>query len=279
MLAEQNHLHKAQKAIFDFVKMSGASNDFVIIDNRSKPKKIDVEIVKKICHRQNIGCDQLILVNNSLDNPAEIACEMQIFNSDGSESSTCGNATRCVAKIIFDEDLSKDKIKIKTQAGILDCFKINEDLIKVNLGAPKVINPQITLEGFDFIHINVGNPHAVAFVASIPQDEIFFKTGTKVENNLQYFPQKTNVEFAKIINDSLIEVRVFERGVGETLACGSGACAVGFSAIYKNLIKNKSVTVRFKGGDLLIEFDGTNIFMTAGTQKIFKGIIDEDFLQ
>ena len=279
MLAEQNHLHKSSKNIFDFVKMSGASNDFIIIDNRLNLKKIDVEIVKKICHRQNIGCDQLILINNSSDNSAEIACEMQIFNSDGSESSTCGNATRCVAKIIFDEDLSKDKIKIKTQAGILDCFKINEDLIKVNLGAPKVINPQITLEGFDFIHINVGNPHAVCFVASIPQDEIFFKTGAKVENNLQYFPQKTNVEFAKIINDSLIEVRVFERGVGETLACGSGACAVGFSAIYKNLIKNKSVTVRFKGGDLLIEFDGTNIFMTAGTQKIFKGIIDEDFLQ
>ena len=279
MLAEQNHIHKSSKNIFDFVKMSGASNDFIIIDNRLNLKKIDVEIVKKICHRQNIGCDQLILINNSLDNPAEIACEMQIFNSDGSQSSTCGNATRCVAKIIFDEDLSKDKIKIKTQAGILDCFKINEDLIKVNLGAPKVVNPQINLEGFEFIHISVGNPHAVAFVDSIPQDEIFFKTGAKVENNLQYFPQKTNVEFAKIINDSLIEVRVFERGVGETLACGSGACAVGFSAIYKNLIKNKSVIVRFKGGDLLIEFDGTNIFMTAGTQKIFKGIIDEDFLQ
>ena len=279
MLAEQNHLHKLSNNIFDFVKMSGASNDFVIIDNRFKPKKINVEIVKKICHRQNIGCDQLILINNSLDKSTEIACEMQIFNSDGSESSTCGNATRCVAKIIFDEDLSKNKIKIKTQAGILDCYKINEDLIKVNLGAPKVVNPQINLEGFEFIHINVGNPHAVSFVTSIPQDEIFFKTGAKVENNLQYFPQKTNVEFAKIINDSLIEVRVFERGVGETLACGSGACAVGFSAIYKNLIKNKSVTVRFKGGDLLIEFDGTNIFMTAGTQKIFKGIIDEDFLQ
>jgi len=279
MLVEQNHLHKTPKAIFDFVKMSGASNDFVIIDNRLNHKKINVEIVKKICHRQNIGCDQLILINNSADKSDEIACEMQIFNSDGSESSTCGNATRCVAKIIFDEDFSKNKIKINTQAGILDCFKVNEDLIKVNLGAPKVVNPQIMLESFEFIHINVGNPHAVAFVSSIPRDEIFFKTGAKVENNLQYFPQKTNVEFAKIINDSLIEVRVFERGVGETLACGSGACAVGFSAIYKNLIKNTALTVRFKGGDLLIEFDGTNIFMTAGTQKIFKGIIDEDFLQ
>lgn len=279
MLAEQNHLHKSSKNIFDFVKMSGASNDFIIIDNRFKPKKINVEIVKKICHRQNIGCDQLILINNSTDKSAQIACEMQIYNSDGSESSTCGNATRCVAKIIFDEDLTKNKIKIKTQAGILDCFKINEDLIKVNLGVPKIVESSINLEGFEFIHINVGNPHAVAFVNSIPSDEIFFKTGQKVENNLQYFPQKTNVEFAKIINDSLIEVRVFERGVGETLACGSGACAVGFSAIYKKLIKNTAVKIRFKGGDLLIEFDGTNIFMTAGTQKIFKGIIDDDFLQ
>ena len=279
MLAEQNHLHKTPKMIFDFVKMSGASNDFIIIDNRFNVKKINVEIVKKICHRQNIGCDQLILINNSSEKSAQIACEMQIFNRDGSESSNCGNATRCVAKIIFDEDLSKNKIKIRTQAGILECFKISEDLIKVNLGVPKVVNSSINLEGFEFIHINVGNPHAVAFVASIPNDEIFFKTGQKVENNLQYFPQKTNVEFAKIINDSLIEVRVFERGVGETLACGSGACAVGFSAIYKNLIKNTAVNVRFKGGDLLIEFDGTNIFMTAGTQKIFKGIIDDDFLQ
>ena len=278
MLAEQNHLHKTPKMIFDFVKMSGASNDFVIIDNRFNVKKINVEIVKKICHRQNIGCDQLILINNSNEKSAQIACEMQIFNSDGSQSSTCGNATRCVAKIIFDEDLSKNKIKIRTQAGILECFKISEDLIKVNLGVPKVVSSSINLEGFEFIHINIGNPHAVTFVASIPNDEIFFKTGQKVENNLEYFPQKTNVEFAKIINDSLIEVRVFERGVGETLACGSGACAVGFSAIYKNLIKNTAVNVRFKGGDLLIEFDGANIFMTAGTQKIFKGIIDEDFL-
>ena len=236
MLAEQNHLHKTPKMIFDFVKMSGASNDFIIIDNRFDVKKINVEIVKKICHRQNIGCDQLILINNPSEKSTEISCEMQIFNSDGSESSTCGNATRCVAKIIFDEDLSKNKIKIRTQAGILECFKISEDLIKVNLGTPKVVNSSINLEGFEFIHINVGNPHAVAFVTSIPNDEIFFKTGQKVENNLEYFPQKTNVEFAKIINDSLIEVRVFERGVGETLACGSGACAVGFSAIYKNFI-------------------------------------------
>lgn len=275
MSAEPNNLNKNHKTL-EFHKMSGAGNDFIIIDQRFGHNLLSSNQIIKFADRKNIGCDQLILIKSPRDG---FDCEMQIYNSDGSESSTCGNATRCVAGIIFEENPQKNKIIIKTSASLLECTKVSEKLIKVNLAQPKIINPNIHLEDFDFMHVDVGNPHAVTFVDNIPHDNIFFSVAPKIEGNLKIFPNRTNVEFAKIINDSLIEVRVFERGVGETLACGSGACAVGVASITKNLIKSKSVTVRFKGGDLLIEFDGTNVFMTGGYQKIFSGTIDESFLQ
>lgn len=271
--------HKNSSLKIDFYKMSGAGNDFVIIDNRYHTREINLELIIKICNRKNIGCDQLIIISNPEELSSDINCLMQIFNADGSQSSTCGNATRCVAGLIFEENPKLDKILIKTSANILECFKINEKLIKVNLSQPKIINSKINLEGFDFIHIDVGNPHAISFVDNIPDDKTFFEVAPKIENNLQFFPQKTNVEFAKIINDNLIEVRVFERGVGETLACGSGACAVAVASIYQSLINNKQVNIRFKGGDLIIEFDGKNVFMTGDYQRIFSGVIDESFYQ
>ena len=220
----------------DFIKMSGAGNDFVIIDNRQSIKNIDVELVRKISNRKNIGCDQLIIISKPKDLPTEISCYMEIYNFDGSQSSTCGNATRCVAGLIFEENPRLNKILIKTSVNILECFKISDKLIKVNLAQPKIINPQISLEGFDFIHVDVGNPHAISFVNTIPDDQTFLTISPKIENNTNIFPHKTNVEYAKIVNNNLIEVRVFERGVGETLACGSGACAVAVASIYKSLI-------------------------------------------
>lgn len=258
---------------FDFIKMSAAGNDFIIIDNRFDSKKLDVNLIKLMSSRNFIGCDQLIVMD--FDNNRDANTAMTIFNSDGTTSPTCGNATRCVAAILFDENPNLKKVTIKTSAGLLECYKISADLIKVNLQTPKLIENNINLHGYNFIHVNVGNPHAVSFNTSIPKDNDFFVIGKSVENNLKFFPQKTNVEFAKIIDEKTIEVRVFERGVGETLACGSGACAVAFAAISNRHTNSSQITIRFKGGDIIIDYDGKDIFMTASFEKIFSGILEK----
>ncbi len=249
-----------------FVKMSGAGNDFVIFDARKEAISLTPTQIKKISDRKNIGCDQLIVIKNS----AEADCEMEIYNSDGSMSGACGNATRCVASL-----LEKNEVKIKTAAGILKCQR-SDNLISVDMGAPKFAK-DVALHGFNFSCVDVGNPHAVTFIDQKISDEKFFDVGPKVELD-KTFPKKTNVEFAQIISDDLIEVRVWERGAGETLACGSGACAVAVAAIKNNLVKAKKITIRFRGGDLEIEWANDSIVMTGGYTKIFEGVIDEEFL-
>lgn len=286
----------AQNRKIPFVKMSGAGNDFVIFDARKTPISLTSQQIQKISDRKNIGCDQVIILKNS----AEADCEMEIYNSDGSKSGACGNATRCVAAILFGlvdsaprakhsvvegQEISTtasrpllgelEIVKIKTAAGILKCWH-DGDLISVDMGAPKFEN-DVTLFGFDFSCIDVGNPHAVTFLNKKISDEKFFEIGPKVEGD-KIFPNKTNVEFARILSDDLIEVRVFERGAGETLACGSGACAVATLAIEKKLVNSRKITIRFKGGDLQIEWNGTSIVMTGGFKKEFDGVIGDEFL-
>lgn len=256
-----------QNLSLPFIKMSGVGNDFVIFDGQKTPVELTREQIKKISHRKNIGCDQLIIIKNSKN----ADCLMEIYNPDGTSSGACGNATRCVASLF-----EKDEIKIETAATILNCKKVG-NLISVNMGVPK-LTQNTSLYGFDFSCIDVGNPHAVTFIKEKISDEKFFEIGPKVENN-RFFPNKTNVEFAQVISDNLIEVRVFERGAGETLACGSGACAVAIAAIQNNLVKNKKITIRFKGGDLEIEWIGADspVIMTGGFSKIFNGKIDASF--
>ena len=285
MSAEQNHTLSKIHSNIAFVKMSGAGNDFVIFDARKNQLNFTSLQIKKISDRKNIGCDQLIIIKNSDD----ANCLMEIYNSDGSLSGACGNATRCVASIIFSEKNSPE-ITIKTAAGILKCWKF-ENLISVNMGIPnfewKKIplsnesdSQKISLFNFDFACVNVGNPHAVTFIKNPISDQLFFEVGPKVETD-KIFPQKANVEFARILSDNLIEVRVWERGCGETLACGTGACAVGILAIKQNLVKEKKVTTRFKGGDLIIEWngEGTPVIMTGGYDKIFDGVLNEKFFE
>jgi len=268
-----------------FTKMSGAGNDFAIFDARKTPLQFTSSQIQKISDRKNIGCDQFIIIRNS----NEVDCLMEIFNSDGSASSACGNATRCVAAILFNEK-AKDKITIQTAAGFLECHDNKDGTISVNMGIPnfawqkiplsqEIDSQEIALFGHNFATVNVGNPHAVSFIAAKLSDEEFFTIGPKVETN-QVFPQKTNVEFAKVINDNLIEVRVWERGVGETSACGTGACAVGILAIKHGKVNSNKVITRFKGGDLTIEWQGEKspVIMSGGYQTIFTGELDENFL-
>jgi diaminopimelate epimerase len=264
-----------------FVKMSGIGNDFIIFDGRKQEIKLSKTEIAKFCNRKNIGCDQLIIIKKSIS----ANCLMEIYNADASTSAACGNATRCVAAIIFDEERTAN-ITIETAAGILKCQKVAEELIAVEIAIPnfdwqkiplarEIDSQKITLHGFNFATVNVGNPHAVSFVEEIPNDDVFFDIAPKVCFN-ELFLKQINVEFAKIISDELIEVRVFERGAGETLACGTGACAVGILAIKHNLVKSKKITIRFKGGDLLITWNNENsyVVMTGSYEKIFDGIVE-----
>ncbi|MBM5782393.1 MAG: diaminopimelate epimerase [Pelagibacterales bacterium] len=264
-----------------FVKMNGLGNDFIIFDARHQKIELSTSEIKRLSNRKNIGCDQLVVLEES--NKAD--CLMVIYNSDGSLSGACGNATRCVASILFTENNSNEA-KIETEAGILNCLQTQDNLISVHMGIPKFEwqeiplqeknnSQEIHLHGFKFCCVNVGNPHAVTFVEKAISDKEFFEIGPKVETD-KIFPKKTNVEFAQILSDNLIEVRVWERGAGETLACGSGACAVGILAIKHKLINSNKITVRFKGGDLIIEWNGKNssVIMTGGFEKIFDGLIE-----
>lgn len=233
-----------------YVKMSGAGNDFVIFDARKTAIQLTSEQITHISDRKNIGCDQLIVLKNS----SQADCLMEIYNSDGSLSGACGNATRCVASILMKEKNHRE-VKIKTASGLLKCWK-SGDLISVDMGVPtfewkkiplssEIDTQKVFLQNFEFACVNVGNPHAVTFIKQALSDEEFFIVGPKVECD-EIFPQKTNVEFAQIMSDNLIEVRVWERGSGETLACGSGACAVAILAIKKDLVKKTKSSLALK---------------------------------
>ena len=265
--------------MLQFLKMNGAGNDFIIFDARVSKIKLSDLYIQKLCNRKNIGCDQLVVIKNS----SRAECFIEIYNQDGSESAVCGNATRCVAAIIMEEKNSA-AIVIETAAGLLNCWRHNdhyissENNISVEMRAP-IFEKNFLFNDLEFFCVDMGNPHAVIFVDYMPSDADFFELAPAIENH-PFFLHKTNVEFAKIISDKTIEVRVWERGTGETLACGSGACAVVAAAIKNNLIKNDKIITRFKGGDLTIEWTGDKvpIIMTGGYKKIFIGTVDENFL-
>ncbi len=262
--------------------MNAIGNDFIIIDQRQKNIELKINDVIRLSDRKNIGCDQLIIILN--DQKQEADCYIEIYNNDGSKSPTCGNATRCVAGLLIAEK-NQSQVKIKTDAGILECHK-NGNLISVAMGYPKFlwseipINKNIATDNviFDnhrFYLVNIGNPHALTFLNYDISDQDFSDLGKKIESN-PLFISRTNIEFARIINDDLITVRVFERGVGETLSCGSGACAVAAIAIKNNLINKKETTIRFKAGDLHIKWSSPDspIIMTGCHKEIFTGNIN-----
>lgn len=269
----------------NFLKMSGAGNDFVIVDARKNNYQFTSEQIAKISDRKNIGCDQFILLKNS--STADVL--MEIYNADGSQIEICGNATRCVA-IILMEEKSVDKVTVEAKAGILSASR-DGDLIAINMGKPKFDWTQIPLAqekntddfivdgaNYHFTAVNMGNPHIVTFIKQDLTDEEFSTIAPYLVTH-QLFPEQTNVEFAQILSSNHIKVRVWERGAGETLACGSGSCAVAVAAFKKNLVKKEKVKISFKGGDLFVQLleDGS-VIMSGGYQKIFNGVFDKSFL-
>lgn len=271
-----------------FTKMQGLGNDYVYMD--AIHQKIDNEssLAQFVSNRNfGIGSDGLILICKS-----EVAdFKMRMFNSDGSEAEMCGNGIRCVGKFVYDKGLTnKTQITIETLAGI-KTLKLNienekVETVKVDMGEPilephkiPVIckeNPAKSLcikaldKEFKFTCVSMGNPHAITTVEHVKEFEVK-KYGEIIEVN-KVFPNKTNVEFIEIVDDKNIKMRVWERGAGETLACGTGACGAVVACILNGNTKNK-VNVELLGGKLEIEWDRNNnhVYMTGPAVTVFEG--------
>lgn len=267
----------------DFIKMHGLGNDFVIIDNRVNNIEISKNIISKLSDRKSgAGCDQLITINNS--GIADIQAKIEIFNPNGDRAEACGNGTRCVAKLLFNE-FNKNEIKILSDAGILNAKKIDSDNISVNLGKitnewEKIpltknidtLNVPLNIDGFNNgVCVNIGNPHIVFILENIDQIDLE-KIGPKIEKH-KLFPYKTNVEIIEIINKKTIKMRVWERGVGITLACGSGACASVYAGQLKKLLGN-DVEVQLERGSLFVEVENNEAIMTGPAEVSFYGSIN-----
>lgn len=271
-----------------FTKMQGLGNDYVYIDAINQKIENESSLAQFVSNRHfGIGSDGLILICNS-----EIAdFRMRMFNSDGSEAEMCGNGIRCVGKFIYDKGLTnKTTLKIETLAGIkelkLNLKKGKVDTVRVNMGEPileaekipviaseKIVqNLKLEIEErkFNFTCVSMGNPHAITFVGNVEDFEVE-KYGSKIEVN-ERFPQKINVEFIEIVNKNHIKMRVWERGSGETLACGTGACASVVAGIINNLIERK-VVVELLGGSLEIEWnkEDNHVYMTGPAVTVFEG--------
>ena len=265
-----------------FIKMNGLGNDFVIIDNRKDPITINEALIKKLSDRRSgAGCDQLITIN--LPDGKEDA-KIQIYNSNGDKAEACGNGTRCVAKLLFKEK-SQKFLDIVSEAGLLKAEKKDNDNISINMGKISndwnqiplthemdTLNIPIVVEGFSKgVAVNVGNPHIVFFGNNLNNLDIA-KVGPEIENH-NFFPEKTNVEFVQVLDKNKIKMKVWERGVGETLACGSGACASVFAGIKKKLLSSK-VEVLLSRGSLHISIENNEAIMIGPAEINFYGSIE-----
>ena len=265
-----------------FLKMHGLGNDFVIIDARETESPITSQVAKAIGERHfGVGYDQLVVMTNS--QKADV--ELIFWNSDGSLSDACGNASRCVARLIMDENNSEE-ITLKTGSGVLLARKGSNGFISVNMGHPQLDWDLIPLkEKVDLLElpiegrpaaVGMGNPHCVFVVDDVNLVDLV-GWGSKIEAH-ELFPKKTNVEFIQIIDRKNIRQRTFERGAGETLACGSGACAVTVAAHLKGLTE-RNVNIYLDGGQLSIDWLEDGIWMTGPTSFVFKGILSSEFLE
>lgn len=273
-----------------FTKMQGAGNDYIYINGFEQTIDNPSETAIELSNRNfGIGSDGLVLILPSK------TCDfrMQMFNSDGSEAEMCGNASRCVGKYVFDHELTtKKEITLETKAGVKLITLLDGNAkkrkVRVDMGEP-ILNPELIpvkiaqnpalkhplkIEGktWEINCVSLGNPHAVIFTDNIKNLDLP-TIGPKFESN-PIFPRKTNTEFVEVIDKKTLNMRVWERGAGETLACGTGACAVAVAAVMNGLTERK-VNINLLGGQLEIEWDENNnhVYMTGEAVTVFDGVI------
>lgn len=279
----------------NFIKMHGAGNDYVYVDGMKYQIPDESAAAKKLSDRHfSVGGDGLIIIKKG----TKADFEMVMYNPDGSRGAMCGNGIRCVAKYLFDEGYTNGKTEFTIESmGAIKHIKVNvidgkavsarvdmgKPILKasdipVNFDGEKCVNQPVTFADreFNMTCVSMGNPHAVMFIDEHPIDFDLNKYGKTAEQNTELFPDRVNAEFAKVTDRENIEMRVYERGTGETLACGTGACATAVSAILNGYCDNK-VTVHLLGGDLLIEWSGNendSVIMTGPAEYAFTGTVE-----
>jgi diaminopimelate epimerase len=276
-----------------FLKMHGLGNDFVVLDARAAALDLTPERRRAIADRRlGVGCDQLIVLEPPTEREADVF--MRIYNPDGGEAQACGNATRCVASVVMDERKT-DQVTVQTVAGLLESQKTGVGsnglpVISVDMGLARLDWRDIPVrEACDTKHMpvgigplqdpvgtNMGNPHATFFVddaAAIPLGEL----GPKLEHD-RFFPERANIGVAQLLGEGRLRLRVWERGAGITLACGSGACAAVVAASRRGLVPRRADVV-LEGGTLTIEWlRDDHVLMTGGIAVAFKGELDRSLL-
>ena len=272
----------------DAYKMDGLGNDFIIFDKRKKSISLTKDQIIKISDRGNIGCDQVIFIDNDKSSNAYLT----FYNSDGGEIAACGNGSRCAAYLLMKENNNK-KISLRTKVGILQAELDDKNLVRINMGQPNFKwekiplskemdnkNLKIKINSTDGKEIeggfslSVGNPHIIFFVEDFNKFNLK-EIGPKIENH-NYFPERCNVTLASIKNKKYVKVKVWERGAGLTLACGSGACAALVASHRRGKCARRAYLI-VDGGELIIEWRQTDghVLMSGGVATAFSGILDE----
>ncbi len=298
---------KAIDYLIPFEKLHGLGNDFVVVNYKHLPAEHDeaaeIELTKKICDRNfGVGADGLIIISPVL-NSEHALHGWRYYNSDGSIGEMCGNGIRCAAKYLYEHGLTHEEtqFKIETLAGDISLEMKDDELVKVGMGQAREIKENQSLDlriepslnyplelikktatkaddksfTYNYDYVSMGNPHAIFFFNDLSKEEMIkiSSLGPQIEVD-KAFPNKTNVEFARVIDPETIELIVWERGCGFTLACGTGACATVVSAIARGFCKaDTDVTVKLPGGDLIIRVDtvAEEIFMTGKAEMSFNG--------
>lgn len=271
-----------------FTKMQGLGNDFIVIDAVRQAVSLEPEKIRRLADRHfGIGCDQVLVVEPAQGSDADF--RYRIFNADGSEVSQCGNGARCFARFVNEKGLTDhDTIRVETRAGQLVLNLVAGNEVLVDMGVPRHAPDQIPLdkpseaklyaldvdgERVEFAAVSMGNPHAVLHVASVRAAPVE-RLGPLLESH-PLFPERVNVGFMEIVDPHRARLRVYERGSGETLACGSGACAAAVVGIEQGLLKSP-VDIELPGGHLIINWQGRGfpVMMQGPAVTVFEGEID-----
>ncbi|ENV97125.1 diaminopimelate epimerase [Acinetobacter bereziniae] len=278
--------------LLEFTKMHGLGNDFMVVDLISQRAFFDAMTIRRLADRHfGIGFDQLLIVEPP-DFP-NVDFKYRIFNADGSEVEQCGNGVRCFARFVYERQLTnKKRFKVQTSAGIVEPELGENGWVRVNMGYPKFLPQEIPFiaEEPDALYdialadnqsltidvVNMGNPHAVTIVTDVLTADVAH-IGPQVESH-ERFPQRVNAGFMQIVDEKHARLRVFERGVGETMACGTGACAAAVSGMRRGLLAN-NVEIELAGGKLQIEWKEGDVWMTGPTATVYEGRLDLRYFQ
>ncbi|WP_456378528.1 diaminopimelate epimerase [Thiolapillus sp.] len=271
-----------------FCKMQGLGNDFVVFDAINQQVELSEQQLRFLADQHfGVGCDQILLVEPPRSEDTDFY--YRIFNADGAEVEQCGNGARCFARFVRDQGLSsKDRIRVGTASGDIQLYLQEDGLVRVNMGAPElqpraipfaaerqqaVYDIMVNGKSWQISAISMGNPHAVLLVDDVEQAPVA-TLGAALERH-ERFPQHVNAGFMAVLSPEEISLRVFERGAGETLACGSGACAAVVAGRLRGLLKEQ-VKVHLRGGDLVVSWAGgqSPVWMSGPATKVFEGTID-----